>query len=411
MTAQSGATSTQLHVQPALSRWQLAASSALSPFALVVVSPLLPELRRIYQAPESEIAYVLSAYLIGLGVAQLLLGALSDRHGRRPVLLISLAVYAIMSVVCAYAPTLEWLIAARFLQAFGAAGTAAICRASVHDVHYGDTAAYYMSYIAAAHSLAHTMAPVVGGYAGDLFGFSGVFLGLSMLGVAMGAWSWRAMPETRPRATDGQAFGLLHLLAVNGRLLKSPVFVCYAMIYGLTGAPFFAFLAAAPAYFADHFSIQGGAFGMYWSFMSVAFLMGAMGSARLVKRLGRKNLLALMVGGSGAIGASYPFFVLLLDATPLTLIAPLVLLSLFLGFITPLTLSGAITTHPTMAGTASGLCGALTMAASALLTIAAGAFYDGTGLGLTWSMSGSMVSMLGFYLTLRVFERRTKTAL
>ena len=150
---------------------------------------------------------------------------------------------------------------------------------------------------------------------------------------------------------------------------------------------------------------------MYWSFMSVAFLMGAMGSARMVKRLGRKNLLALMVGGSGAIGASYPFFVLLLDATPFTLIAPLVLLSLFLGFITPLTLSGAIATHPTMAGTASGLCGALTMAASALLTIAAGAFYDGTGLGLTWSMSGSMVSMLGFYLTLRVFERRTKTAL
>ncbi len=395
---------------PILSRWQLAASSALSPFALVVVSPLLPELRRLYTATEADVQYVLSAYLIGLGVAQLILGALSDRYGRRIVLLISLIVFAVMSVVCAYAPTLEVLIVARFFQACGAAGSAAICRASVHDIHSGDTAAYYMSYIAVAHSMAHTLAPMAGGYAGDVIGFTGVFLSLSMLALAMMAWSWRAMPETRLRVTNASAFSAWHLLTMNGSLLKSPVFVCYAMIYGLTGAPFFAFLAAAPSYFVDHFGIQGAAFGAYWSSMSLAFLTGAMTSARLVKRIGRYTLIGWTICGVGFVGLGWPIVVSAFGATPVTLIAPLVMVSGLLGLITPLTLSGAIATHPQFAGAASGLCGALTMATSAALTIVGGHFYDGTGLGLTWPMSASMMAMVGFYLALRVFERRPTAA-
>ncbi|MDX2144822.1 MAG: MFS transporter [Rhodospirillaceae bacterium] len=389
-----------------LSRWQLAASSALSPFALVVVSPMLPELRRLYDATEADVQFVISSYLFGLCIAQLVLGALSDRFGRRIVMLASLFVYIVMTVVCAMAPTLELLIAARFVQACGAAGTAAICRASVHDVAHGDHAAYYMSYIAAAHSIAHTLAPVVGGYAGDVVGVSGVFLGLAVVGVGMWAWSWRAMPETRAHAPGAKQLGLAHLLMVNAMLLRSPVFMCYAMIYGLTGAPFFAFLAAAPAYFADTFNISGGAFGAYWSFMSVAFLTGAMTSARLVRRWGSRRLIAWMVAASGLIGLAWPLAVFVLGATPFLLIAPLVLLSLGLGLITPLTLSGAIAAHPQHAGAASGLCGALTMAASAVLTIAAGATYDGTGLGLTWPMTASMVGMVAFYLGLRFAEGR-----
>jgi MFS transporter, DHA1 family, multidrug resistance protein len=389
-----------------LSRWQLAASSALSPFALVVVAPLLPELRRMFDAAEADVQFVLSAYLIGLCLAQLVLGALSDRYGRRIIVLVSLAVYSVMSVACALAPTLEWLIVARFFQACGAAGTATICRATVHDVHHGDQAAYYMSYIAAAHSIAHTLAPMVGGYAGDAIGFAGVFFGLALVGAAMTAWAWLKLPETKPRTAGAAPMPLLHLFAVNVDLMKVPNFVCYAMIYAFTGAPFFAFLAAAPAYFADHFNIEGGAFGFYWSFMSLAFLLGALGSARLVRRLGRSRLLTIMIASCGVIGAGWPVYIAAVGATPFTLIAPLVALSLVLGFITPLTLSGAISAHPSMAGAASGLCGALTMAVSAVLAIVAGHFYDGTGLGLTWPMSASMIAMVMFYVALRVVESR-----
>jgi DHA1 family bicyclomycin/chloramphenicol resistance-like MFS transporter len=359
-----------------------------------------------FDAAETDVQFVLSAYLIGLCLAQLVLGAMSDRYGRRIIVLVSLVVYAVMSLACAFAPTLEWLIVARFFQACGAAGTAAICRATVHDVHHGDQAAYYMSYIAAAHSIAHTLAPMVGGYAGDIIGFAGVFFGLALVGIAMTAWAWRKMPETKPPAAQTAPAPLWHLLAVNIELMKVPTFVCYAMIYAFTGAPFFAFLAAAPAYFADHFNIEGGAFGFYWSFMSVAFLLGALGSAQLVRRLGRSRLLATMIAACGVIGAAWPIFIAAVGATPFTLIAPLVVLSLALGFITPLTLSGAISAHPSMAGAASGLCGALTMAASAALAIVAGHYYDGTGVGLTWPMSASMIAMAAFYLALRVVESR-----
>ncbi len=392
-----------------LSRWQLAASSALSPFALVVVSPMLPELRRMYDATEVDVQFVISAYLFGLCIAQLILGALSDRHGRRAVLLASLAVYVAMSVICAVAPSLETLIIARFLQGCGAAGTAAICRASVHDVTKADTAAYYMSYIAAANSIAHTLAPAVGGYAGDAFGFSGVLVALAGLGLVMLVWSWRSMAETKKPNASSRSLGLWHLLAVNAHLFKSPQFVCYAMIYGLTGAPFFAFLAVAPAYFADTFGVVGGAFGINWSFMSIAFLTGAMTSARLVKRLGRNVLLGRMIYAAVGIGVGWPILVAVGGGTLFTLIAPLVLLSLVLGLITPITLSGAIGAHAQLAGAASGLSGALAMASAAILSIVAGALYDGTALGLTWPLTASMVMMAGFYLALRITQRRAHT--
>lgn len=394
----------------ALSRWQLAASSALSPFALVVVSPMLPEFRRMFDATEADVQYVISAYLFGLCLAQLVLGALSDRFGRRVVLLTSLMVYIAMTVVCAYAPTLDILIMARFVQACGAAGTAAIARASVHDIHRGDAAAYYMSYIAAAHSFAHTSAPVVGGFVGDAVGITGVFMGLAALGVVMLVWSWHSMPETRPRALGQRAFSIANLITDNVLMMRSPIFVCYALIYGLTGAPFFAFLAAAPSYFADHFGATGGAFGVYWSFMSVAFLAGAMTSARLVNRMGSHALIKWMILTAGMIGLGWPVLVSVAGVTVFNLIAPLVLLSGVLGLITPLTLSGAIGAHPQQTGAASGLCGALTMACSAVLTIVAGHFYDGTGLGLTWPLTVSMVAMMGSYLGLRVFERPTAKA-
>ena len=180
------------------------------------------------------------------------------------------------------------------------------------------------------------------------------------------------------------------------------------MIYGLTGAPFFAFLAVAPAFFADHFGIVGGAFGINWSFMSIAFLAGAMTSARLVKRMGRNVLLGRMIYGAAGIGLGWPILVSFAGGSVLTLIAPLVMLSLVLGLITPITLSGAIGAHPQLAGAASGLSGALAMASAALLSIAAGAFYDGTALGLTWPLMASMTVMVGFYVALRMIEKRTE---
>jgi DHA1 family bicyclomycin/chloramphenicol resistance-like MFS transporter len=376
-----------------LSPIQLSFASALSPFAMVVVAPLLPELGRVFAADENGVQFVISAYLLGLALAQLVLGPVSDRFGRRPVLITSLVIYAIVSLICAAAPSLPVLIAARFVQACAAAGTAAICRAAVHDVHRGDTAAHYLAYIAAAHSVSHTLAPMVGGFVGAIVGWRGLFVALAVAGLVMAIHTARTLPETRLASGGGARFGIGHVLSTNLIMLRMPLFFCYALIYGLTGAGYYGFLAVAPGYFATRFGIGGATFGLSWSFMAVAFFIGAVLSARLVKPIGRARLTDASLAGSLLVGLSMPLCLAIWGATPVTLIGPLVVLSLTLGISSPLVLSAALGIDPTHAGTASGLMGSLAMGCAALLTPLAAAAYDGEAYSMVWPITATMVIM------------------
>ncbi len=390
---------------PRLSSFQLSASSALSPFALVIVSPLLPELSKLFDAPTGEAQYVISVYMIGLALAQIVLGALSDRFGRRAVLLTSLIVYTVMSVVCAASTSMEMLIVARFLQACGAAGSAAVCRATVHDVYKGDAAVNAMSYIASAHSMAHMLAPVVGGYVGESLGVRAVFGLLCVLGLIMVVLTYYRMPETRVFHPEVMKFSVWHMLANNWYVSKSPVFLCYAGLFALTGAPFFAFLAVAPSYFAEHFGTSAASFGLYWSVMSVTFFSGTMVSPRLIRKLGRTGMIRLIIVLSAVLAAAWPLAMQFIEATPLTLITPPAILSGLLGVISGAVLSGAIGAVPQLAGTASGLCGALAMAAAALFTIVTGSLYTGTVMGMIWPTTVTVFMMATLTAILAVIEK------
>ncbi|MCB2106814.1 MAG: MFS transporter, partial [Rhodobacteraceae bacterium] len=218
------------------SRVMLALASALSPFAMVVIGPLLPAMARLYQTNAAETQFVISAYLFGLFVAQLILGPVSDRFGRKPVMLGGLAVYVLTSVACAYAPSLELLITARFVQACGAAALATAVRASVHDVYHGDVAARQMAVIAIGHSVAHTASPMIGGLLDGVLDVRGLFLLLAGLGLAMAVWTGSAMHETRRLVAPAGRFGIAHALQTSVLVVRSPVFLAYSGIYGLVGA-------------------------------------------------------------------------------------------------------------------------------------------------------------------------------
>lgn len=379
--------------KPLLSRVQLALSSALSPFAMVVVAPLLPMMGRAYQVEAAETQYAISIYLFGLFIAQLVLGSLSDRFGRRRILIPSLTLYALMSVACAYAPTFQMLVIARFLQACGAAGTSATVRASVHDVYRGDVAARYMTFIAMGHSLAHMLSPMIGGFVGEWMGIAGTFLVLAGLGVAMLIWAVTRMPETRKPPAEAGRFSVGHVLYTNFLVLREPVFFAYSAVYGLTGSGFFAFLAVAPGFFDSTFHISGPAFGLYWSYMSAAFLLAAMNGARMVTLFGRRALFNACLGASAVLGVAMPVILMVFGVSPVTIVAPMVVACGLLGFTSPLSLSGAIASQPRMPGTASGLCGSLSMAYSGLFTIGAGLTYNGTAFTLVLPMSFSLITM------------------
>ena len=381
---------------PKLSLFQLSACSGVSPFALVVVAPMLPELRTVFDESEVRLQYIVSAYLLGLALAQSILGPLSDKYGRKQVLSLSLLVYAAASLACALSLTLDVLIAARFVQACGAAGTAALCRAMVHDVHEGDVAARYMAYIAMATSIAHSIAPLVGGYAADVVGWRGVFYSLAILGAVMFAWTALSLPETRSPSKRTH-MGVHKLLLNNALMMKSPLFLTYTLIYGLTAAPFFAFLGVAPAFFADRLSITGAEFGLYWSYMAVSFLLGALLSARLIPKLGRSALVRIAAVAIVLLGVAQPAVLIVFDISVFWMIAPLVVLSLALGMAQPIALSGAIGQFPDMAGTASGLCGTLIMVLASIMTVLSAAVYDGTAISLMSPISLTMIVIGGLY--------------
>jgi DHA1 family bicyclomycin/chloramphenicol resistance-like MFS transporter len=149
----------------------LTALVALGPLSTDLYLPSLPGMTRSFAAPVAEIQLTLSVFLVGLALGQLAYGPLCDRFGRRPVLLVGLAIYAAASLACLLAPTIGALIGLRFLQAIGACAGPVICLAIVRDVHGRDGAVRIYAYMGAATALAPTLGPILGGFLELWFGW------------------------------------------------------------------------------------------------------------------------------------------------------------------------------------------------------------------------------------------------
>src|SRR6266446_10357734 len=174
----------------------LTALVALGPMSTDLYLPSLPGLLRHFDADIAEVQLTLSVFLVGLAVGQLVYGPLSDRFGRRPVLLAGLILYVVASAICALAPGVPTLIAARLLQATGACAGPVVCRAVVRDVHGREGAARILSYMGAAMALAPTLGPILGGFLELWFGWRAAFAVMTLYGAAGLVIVALALPET-----------------------------------------------------------------------------------------------------------------------------------------------------------------------------------------------------------------------
>src|SRR6185295_18640324 len=179
----------------------LAMLTGLGPLSVDMYLASLPDISRLLQAPAADVQLTISVYMIGLACAQVLFGPLSDRHGRRPVLLSALGAYALASLACALAPSIEALIAARFLQALGGSGTMVLARAIVRDMYDGVRVARELSRMAAIMALAPLVAPLAGGVLQTLFGWRSNFVALLLFAAFAWGMVFMLLPETlRQRA-------------------------------------------------------------------------------------------------------------------------------------------------------------------------------------------------------------------
>jgi len=351
-------------------------ASSLSAFGMASVVPALPTLSRAFDTDYASLQFVISAYLLGLGLFQPIQGLLCDRFGRKPVFLGGFILFMVASLLASLAPTVGALVAARFLQAMGVSVATVVSRAIIRDSFAPGPAAVALSFITAVMGVAPVLAPLVGGIVADSLGWRGIFwihAGASLLLVSLLAVQ---LKETRPTETAAMTFG--DLLAGGRVLLAHRGFLSPSLTYSFFSASGFIFITVGAALYETLFGMSGAQFGLLWSGLAFSFIAGATAAGHFARRFGSRR--SQWVGTAINVVATLIFVLAAFSAQPqLWLFSTSLALLMFAnGLVQPLALARAVDDHPQLAGVAAGLSSSIAMLISMLSAIATGALYDGS---------------------------------
>jgi DHA1 family bicyclomycin/chloramphenicol resistance-like MFS transporter len=349
----------------------------LQPLSTDLYLASLPSLATVFGVPASTVQLTLSMFVAGFGGAQLVIGPLSDRYGRRPVLLAGLGLYVAASLLCAAAPGIDLLIVARFLQALGCCSAIIIARAIVRDAYAPADSARVIARASSWLSLAPLLGPILGSYLQVTFGWRAAFVTHSILGACLLTAVFLRLPETNvhrnPRATE--LAGLLH----NFRLvLGAREFWANALPGALSYGSIFAFISGSSLVLIRVLHVPTAWFGYCFAFGVSGYLGGTIVCRHLLPKFGQAT--TQRIGSTASLTAGALFLLAVsFGAVHWTLVVGAMFLTMTAhGINFPIAQSGSVTPFPQQAGTAAGLMGALTMGVAFLVGTAVGATFDGT---------------------------------
>lgn len=333
---------------------------ALGPISMALYTPAMPALVEAFQTDVSLIKLTLTVYLGGFAAAQLVCGPLSDAFGRRPVVLGFTLLYLAGSIVAVFAPTIEWLLAARLVQGIGAAAGIAVARAIVRDLYTGQDSARVMNTIALMLAAGPALSPTIGGITLDLFGWRAIFLFMVLYGVVVLAVFLTAVPETLARRDASRARP--GRLAVSyWRLLRDQRFLAPTIVIACTIGSLYAMATMLPFVLIDEAGLTPVQFGFGMLAQSGSFMLGSLTMRRLLRTIDSPRLVPVGLGliGFGAI----LLFVLLNLAPPsfLSVMGPIALIAYGIAFVMPAMMTSSLAPFPEMAGAASALMGFVQM--------------------------------------------------
>ncbi|HJS32380.1 MAG TPA: multidrug effflux MFS transporter [Alphaproteobacteria bacterium] len=341
----------------------LVAVTALGAFSMHIILPALPGMARLFGTSESTMQWAVSAALIGVAVGQLVHGPLSDRLGRRPVLIGGTAVYAIASLLCAFAWSSDALIAGRALQAFGACTGMVVGRAIIRDCYAGARSASLIGYVTMAMAICNLASPAVGAYLDAAFGWRSIFIVISIAGMAVLIACALGLAETNrdPSPRLGVAPIVTDLLA----LLRSRPFVAYALNTAFAMASWFAFVAEAPFVLASVYGRPAIEYGFYVPLVTAGYVLGNFVAGRYSQRFGLERMVAggMAIALAGTALIAFAWLWALPD--PLAIFLPMALGAIGTGIFMPNAMAAALGADRRIAGAASGLMGFLQMMVSA----------------------------------------------
>ena len=355
---------TTSNASPRIMLLLLVAMGGIAPISLYLLVPALPVLATTFGRDISVAQMTVSLYMVGIACSQIIMGPLSDRFGRRPVLLAGLGLMVLASVACIYAQTLPQLIAARFLQGLGGATGMVVSRAIIRDLYNRDRIGAMISLVIAVMMIAQMLSPLTGGLLETAFGWRSVFYVITAASIAVAAAIAIALPETRRDRVEAGGFR-----SDVGNLFKSRAFVGYMLCQVLASQIIFAFAGGGPYIVVTQMGRSSAEYGAWFAITAFAYLIGNLFCVRFAPRHSLEKLiwfgLALQLAGSvlnlvwGIAG---------LNQAPSWLFGTQMLVMFANAFVMSNSAAGAISERPEAAGTASGAMGFLQMGLGSLVS-------------------------------------------
>jgi len=365
----------------------LGAVTTASTIATHMIVPALPDAAADLGTTRATIQMTVTLYLVGLAIGQLVYGPLSDRFGRRPILMLGLAIYNIASLAAAFAPNVWVLLAARVLQSLGGCAGIALGRAIVRDSSTPEKAAGSLAMLTLLMSTVPALAPAIGGYVAVAAGWRAVFALLAAIGVATLVAIFFVFPETRRAHAGGSGAGTMIVNYV--RLLRSPQFCGYALGGACSTTSYYAFLAASPFLFIEVMHRPPQDVGLCNLLLLLGAALGSIGASRFARRLPFDRA-ARLTNWLTVLGAALLFAVHFAGMTGFVpVVGALLVFMLGVGATSPFAVAGSLSVHPDAAGTASGLHGCVQMGYGALCSVAASLWHEPSVIPVATIMLGS----------------------
>ena len=380
--------------------------TALGPLSMDMYLPSLPDIGRTLSAPVLQVQLTISSYLFGFAVGQIFYGPVSDRLGRRPVMLTALVLYALATVGCAAAQSIDALIGLRFVQALGGAGAIVLARAVVRDLYSGVRAGRELSLMGAITGVAPIVAPVIGGGLQMFFGWRASFVLLVIVALVVGATAARLLPETlreRPKTPFSfRAMSVLYRSVAVHRGFLANLAILTAAFVGL-----FAWISGAPIVMQSAiYGLSPFGFGVTFALGAAGYVLGTLLAARIVIRFGLDRLIGFGTAAMACGGLFMALVVALALSHVLWFVGAMTLYLFGIGFALPSTMAGALTPFPDRAGTASSVMGFVQQGGSAIIAAAVGAYLGHSA----WPVA-SVVAVMGcLSFVIWLLTRRVRAA-
>ncbi len=346
--------------KPAMSEFRMSVIGglmvALGPISLSLYTPAMPELVQVFSTSVSTIKLTLTCYFAGFALAQLVCGPLSDAYGRRRIALGFTCIYLCGSVLAAFAPSVEWLLAGRLVQGIGAAAGVSIARAMVRDLYSGDQSIRIMNMIGVLLAIGPAMSPTLGGIALHLFGWQSIFVFMVIYGIVLLLILLGATRETHANP-DPSRLRPRELARNYGRLLVGPAFLGPSIVYGCAAGSIYTMATLLPFVMIETVGLTPTQFGFSMIMQTGSYLIGAICMRKLLRKFEAHRLVPIGLALIVAAGLLLAIGLRLVPPTFIGVMGPVALIALGIAFISPSAQTTALASYADIAGSAAAMMG------------------------------------------------------